>query len=88
MCFISTLFVTDDELDRAKRLLKAYETGDHSIPEEELWRAKKSTAVDLMLNPLCLRPLCLYALFCIDAFCVLYLLYAMSPSPLTAPGSL
>lgn len=44
MALCSTLFTTDEELDRAKRLLKAYEGGDYSIPEEELWKAKKSTS--------------------------------------------
>lgn len=40
---LRTLMTTDEELDQAKHLLKDYEAGDHSIPEEDLWKAKKST---------------------------------------------
>lgn len=47
----STLFTTDEELDRAKRLLKSYEAGDYSIPEEELWKAKKSTSLIEIITP-------------------------------------
>jgi hypothetical protein len=47
----STLLISESELNRALTMIQEYRTGQRDFPEEDLWRAKKSTPLPSRLLP-------------------------------------